>query len=157
MRTLLFLALLLTIGSVCEAQFVPTREPARVEIGLAVLYVETFTPPPDYARWYAWAEQCLQLKGEYSKIHWLITDKPWGMNPDSLTYGMWQKEGRRITINKLEKMDSALIIHESIHDILGAHPEFPDSAVHPKSVYGGQCSWQLHGDIHRPVVGKLGS
>lgn len=137
----------------CAAQNVSVAPRSAMPFQNAALYVNALTPPPAYQRWYTWAEHCTRLQGDYAGVHWLTADHPWGVTPDT-TFAMWQKDGRRITLNKQEMMDSALVIHESIHDIVGLHPEYPDTAVHPKEFYRGQCSWQHHGDlVTKPVRG----
>lgn len=144
----LIAALLAALAAPCAAQgpvaaILPA--PARAQ---AIVYVAQIPPdsvPPEYARWYAWAEHCTGLKGDYAKVRWYVTPAPWsdGLHKGP-TFGMWQK-GHRITINYPEHMDSTLVIHESIHDLSSYYADlYPDSIPHPKALYNGVCATEFH-------------
>lgn len=102
------------------------------------LVVRTFTPPANYAGWYESAEKCAGMKGDFKAVTWTITPTPWG----DTTYAEWHvvrdslgfPKRVEITISVGLWLDSMIVIHESLHDILWrngwAAPDAPEGLGH---------------------------
>lgn len=134
---------LMTVGLVglflahpLEAQ-VALAAPAVVPT-VAVVYVGAFTPPPSYAAWYAAAERCSGLTGNYALVRWYLAAHPW-TSAAGVTYGSWQAP-HRITVNGDGEADSVLVEHEALHDILSYYPALQTGGVHPLPWFDGRCS-----------------
>lgn len=136
MRTL-FLVFALMLGSAqtrtCSAQSV---------------YVQDILPPQEWRQYYYQMEKCTGLKGDFSKIRWQVTPKPWsdhtsadvGMD-SSMTFGMWMHvvgagDSTKIILNATDAHIESYIKHEELHDILWRNGwEGPDAiAGAPDSV-----------------------
>lgn len=132
---LVMLAMLLIAGArQGQAPPIPT-----VVSRVAVLYIESMDPPPVYAKWYADAERCTGLKGDYAKVRWYKTPHPWSDEPKDTTWAMWQPE-HRITMNLDDKFDSTVVMHEAIHDILHYQKVWDEKNPHPSAFFGvGRC------------------
>ncbi len=134
--------LLLALASDTAAQSPSTALQGAVWI-TPVLYVERITAPPEYARWYAATETCAGLKGDYAQVRWLVTPAPW-MGVNGTTFGMWQK-GHRITLNAPERMDSTLVMHEVMHDLLEVNGLNRPDDPHPEAYFGpDRCVYRFH-------------
>ncbi len=138
------LAFILMGVNQCAGQMTPASVPNEAKRLTPVLYVTRLdSVPPEYARWYAATERCAGLRGDYAKVRWYLTPGPWtGLNGP--TYGMWQ-DGRRITLNKPEWMDSTLVMHEVMHDLLSANDLTDPTDAHPPAYFGpGKCVYRFH-------------
>ena len=82
-------------------------------------------------------EKCLGLRGDFSKVQWYITPQPWvdGLHGAAVTYGLWRPP-HRIIVNAPDVLDSALVSHESVHDILGSNGLQSPENPHPKPFFG---------------------
>lgn len=89
-----------------------------------VVFASQFVPPVEYREWYHQAERCVGKRGNFSKIIWTVTRKPW--NYDSLgralTYGLFapSTDGIHgvILLNATDWENKWYVMHEEIHDIL---------------------------------------
>ncbi len=110
---------------------------------VAVLYVARVPDdsiPEQYRGWYADAERCTGLRGDFGKVKWFTTAHPWHKTPKDTTWALWQ-EPHRITINAEGWMDSTLVVHESIHDILSYQRLYEQGEAHPATWFGeGKCA-----------------
>jgi hypothetical protein len=91
------------------------------------LYVTQVEHPP--ALWeqiYHETERCLKKTGDYGDVQWYTTTVPWDRgNNRGLTWGLWRDmDGPNQIIVVLG--DTALIRHESVHDILARNGFQPD-------------------------------
>lgn len=121
--------------SCSQAQSAPAATKDGPAVAQSVLYVELLdTVPQPYRAWYAVAEHCLGLQGNYDAVRWYTTPRPWG----DTTWAMWQTP-HRITINAKSAMDSAIVIHESKHDILAWNGLATPDDPHPAPYFGGTC------------------
>ncbi len=112
------------------------RAPLMVVSVLYVALVNEDSVPAQYRGWYADAERCSGLRGEYESVKWFTTPHPWG----DTTWAMWQPP-HRITINREDALDSAIVFHEALHDILSYQRLYQQNEAHPSSWYGpGRCS-----------------
>jgi hypothetical protein len=114
----------------------------------AVIYVVEIRPQPEYARWYSSAERCLGMKGAYAKVQWFVTPGPWTdhRHGNGLTYAVWRPP-HKIILNRPEAMDSTLVIHEAVHDILGANgidQSRDEDQGHPLPYFDGRCTYRYH-------------
>jgi hypothetical protein len=114
----------------------------------AVIYVTEIRPQPEYARWYSSAERCLGMKGAYAKVQWFVTPGPWTdhQHGNGLTYGVWRPP-HKIILNRPEAVDSTLVIHEAVHDILGANgidQSRDEDQGHPLPYFDGRCTYRYH-------------
>ena len=138
---------LIALPGVCPAQILPSSsgdQPMRN----AVIYVTEIRPQSEYARWYASAERCLGMRGAYAKVQWFVAPAPWsdGRHGNDLTYGAWRPP-HKITLNLPEAMDSTLVIHEAVHDILGANgidQSRDEDQGHPPPYFDGRCTYRYH-------------
>lgn len=114
------------------------------------LYLTRLVPPAWYRQVYLNAVRCSGGRGDYDKIEWLSVPAPW-LQGQHQTLGSWEAlpDGRaRIVLNALQLGDSALVAHESLHDILwrsgwseapyNANATWDDSVQvnHPSPPYG---------------------
>jgi len=108
------------------------------------VYVQRFLPPPIYAQWYASMERCAGLRGDFNRVTWLVTPLPWrdGNHGLDSTYGAtWD---HHILVNALEALDSVLVSHEALHDILSYH-DIHNDASHPFPWFGPLgCANEFH-------------
>jgi hypothetical protein len=134
----------------CQAQTPAERAPAAAGARYQMPSMLLVTEIPGNAvlkHFYRAAEKCLGLKGNYARVRWFLTPKPWSDGQhQGLTYGMWREKSpkNKITLNAAEANDSVLIVHESTHDILSRHPEITDTALHPMPYFDGRCSPEFH-------------
>jgi hypothetical protein len=136
-------AFLLMGARSCTAQMTPASMPAETRLITPVLYVTRVAPPSEYARWYADTERCVGLKGNYQKVRWYMAPSAW-TGPNGITYGMWQ-DGHRITLNLPEAMDSTLVMHEAMHDILAVNDLDDPKEPHPPAYFGAdKCVFRFH-------------
>lgn len=109
---LLALLLLLPACSGCHHEAWPDKPIAPRE----------FSPPANYRDWYGEAEKCVGMKGDYDKVHWFVNPTPWGHTTFAQFYVYRDSLGfprqEEITISVGLWLDSMIVIHESIHDIL---------------------------------------
>lgn len=123
------------------SQWPPQPDVGEPHIGkvLPGLYIRRFNPPEEYERWYHAMEKCVGARGDYRKVEWLVVAAPW-LDGQRRTHGSWEsKNGReRITVNAQEWLDSTLVMHEAIHDILWRagwrRPPLADSATDTDSI-----------------------
>lgn len=140
------LGALLVLVSPLHGQMVPSSDAEGMPAVSGVVYIQKLTPDTSYARWYHDMERCIGLEGDYAAVLWFVTPRPWidGRHGNDSTYGLYWSP-HRIILNSPERLDSALVAHESLHDILAYHKEYADSEPHPKSVYGkGKCAEEFH-------------
>ncbi len=130
--------LLLLLTSPLLAQSAAPAIVPSVVPTVAVVYVAEFTPPPSYAVWYADAERCSGLVGNYARVRWYLAAHPWS-SAAGVTYGSWRAP-HRITVNGDGEADSVLVVHEAIHDILSYYPALQTGAAHPLPWFDGRCS-----------------
>jgi hypothetical protein len=116
-------------------------------------------PPADYARWYKAMERCSGMKGAYRRVSWLMVSAPW-LTGQRRTHGSWEGNNdngaARIVVNREEWLDSTLVTHEALHDILWRNgfrmPPLPPTATdtdsieakHPKPY--GRCAPTYYDD-----------
>jgi hypothetical protein len=129
------------------------------------LYVYRIDKPPvQYAEWYRSMEKCTGMKGSYRRIKWLMVQAPW-ITGQRKTHGSWQGDNdngtAKVVVNAEEWMDSTLVTHEALHDILWRNgftlPDLPpwatdtDSieAKHPKPWFG-RCAPTYYDDRKAP-------
>lgn len=101
--------------------------------------VTRIAPRPDvYRTWYAEAERCTGLKGQFSGLQFFAVHAVYFYNPeDSLSQypliGLYHWDiirGRQIYITMKYLLNRAVVVHESIHDLMnlnGLTPGHPDS------------------------------
>ena len=147
---------LLFFAASAHAQAVPAPDTVRIAGASAVIYVVDLTPPPEYARWYRAAEVCIahlaggrQLlnwqetilrPGNYKRVRWYLTAKPWtDHRHPGVTLAAW-RPGHRITMSRHYAADSAVVMHEAIHDILAYNGLNDDRTPHPMPWYDGRCA-----------------
>lgn len=136
-------AFLLMGASYCHGQMTPATTPSAART-TAVVFVTRIEAPPEYARWYAATERCAGLTGDFSKVRWYLTPTPWTGQSGGSTYGMWQ-DGHRITLNKPEAMDSNLVMHEVMHDLLDSNGKSDPRDAHPEAYFGPtRCVYRFH-------------
>lgn len=114
----LALALGMSSGSLLAQS--PARQASQVGPVLPGLYMNRFIPPDSYARWYKAAEDCTHMRGDYERVEWLMVQAPW-LEGQWKTLGSWEWMSlgyARIVVNRQDWMDSTLVMHEAIHDIL---------------------------------------
>jgi hypothetical protein len=121
------------------------EHPALIPAG-GPLILTPFTPPDDYARWYANMEKCADVEGDYSQIKWYVVPAPW-VGTDSAhatTRAFWIKrdDTRRIIVNAQEWRDSVLVEHEMLHDVLSYRENKP-TVEHPAPWFDGKCSEEV--------------
>lgn len=110
--------------------FACMHTPRVVHAQSGVVMVRRIAPPPEYARWYRAMERCAGLRGDFKAVRWFVTPLPWldGRHGNDSTYGIsW---GKNILVNEREAMDSTLVSHEALHDILRYH-NIPNKSDHP--------------------------
>jgi hypothetical protein len=103
----------LCLWGTCAAQQPPVTEPVPV-------YATEFHPPDEYRQWYHQAEQCAHARGDYRKIIFAVTPKPWRV-PTGWTFGQWTNlaDGRGLIIlNADDWRNEFYVKHEMLHDIL---------------------------------------
>ena len=138
---------LIALPGICSAQMLPSSSRERPTRN-AVLYVMEIRPQSEYARWYASAEHCLGLQGAFDKVQWFIAPAPWsdGRHGNALTYGAWRPP-HRIILNRPDAMDSTLVSHEAVHDILdvnGIDQGREEDQGHPLPYFDGRCTYRYH-------------
>ena len=144
---------LIALPGVCPAQTLPSSSREQPTSN-AVIYVTEIRPQSEYARWYAAAERCLGMQGAYAKVHWFIAPGPWsdGQHGDGLTYGAWRPP-HKIILNRPEALDSTLVIHEAVHDILGSNAidqGRDEDKGHPSPYFDGRCTYRHHPEPPKP-------
>jgi hypothetical protein len=156
--------LLLTLPLYACAQAVTGSPFARPELTPATggpLIITAFHPPAEYARWYANMERCMGMKGDYSKVRWLVVPAPWRGSDQvqGLTHAFWLKDRygvRQVIVNAKEWQDSALVEHEVVHDILSYNhdqmTEFQISEQHPQPFFDGECA----PEFYTPLAERVG-
>jgi hypothetical protein len=111
-----------------------------------MLLIREITPPPPYAQWYAAMERCAGLKGAFVAVRWFVTPTPWvdGQHGNDSTYGMTYRH--HIVLNLPEALDSTLVSHEALHDILSYHPQmWIDAGPHPAPWFAPDgCAEEFH-------------
>jgi hypothetical protein len=138
---------LIALPGICPAQTMSSSIMGRPTSN-AVVYVTEIRPQPEYARWYASAERCLGMQGAYDKVQWFVTPNPWSdhRHGNGLTYGVWRPP-HKIILNRPEALDSTLVIHEAVHDILGANgidQSRDEDQGHPLPYFDGRCTYRYH-------------
>jgi len=138
---------LIALPGICPAQML-TSSSREHPISNAVLYVTEIRPQSEYARWYASAEHCLGMQGAYAKVQWFIAPAAWsdGRHGKALTYGAW-RPSHKIILNRPDAMDSTLVIHEAVHDILGVNgidQDREEDQGHPMPYFDGRCTYRYH-------------
>jgi hypothetical protein len=138
---------LIALPGVCHAQIL-TSSSREHPTSTAVLYVTEVRPHSEYARWYADAERCLGMQGAYAKVQWFVASAPWsdGQHGNALTYAAWRPP-HRIILNRPDILDSTLVIHEAVHDILGVNGIDQDKEAdqgHPMPYFDGRCTYRYH-------------
>jgi hypothetical protein len=73
-------------------------------------------PPAIWERIYKEVEKCVGFKGKFKAIKWYITAAPWESD-NGTTYGMWRISNGKSSII-VAHGDTAVVRHESLHDIL---------------------------------------
>jgi hypothetical protein len=127
--------LLFLPADLAQAQMIPAQGEGFRSAG--VIFVSDLTAPPEYARWYAAMERCLGMKGDYAKVQWYSTPAPWsdGRHGNRLTYGLWRAP-HKIVLNAPGVLDSMLVSHEVVHDIVGTHGLQSPERPHPTPFFG---------------------
>jgi hypothetical protein len=138
---------LIALPGVCSAQMLPSSSREQPTSN-AVLYVTDIRPPSEYARWYASAERCLGMQGAYAKVQWFVAPAPWSdhRHGSGLTYAAWRPP-HRIILNRPDALDSTLVIHEAVHDILGVNgidQGRDEDQGHPMPYFDGRCTYRYH-------------
>ena len=138
---------LIALPGVCSAQLLPSSSSEHPTTN-AVIYVREIRPQSEYARWYASAERCLGMRGAYAKVQWFVAPAPWSdhRHGSGLTYAAWRPP-HRIILNRPDAMDSTLVIHEAVHDILGVNEIDQDREAdqgHPMPYFDGRCTYRYH-------------
>lgn len=91
------------------------------------VYATEFRPPEEYRVWYREAERCAGFRGNYHKVIFAVTEKPWKTGYDSLsktalyTYGQWTSAEHGyglIVLNADDWRNEFYVKHEMLHDIL---------------------------------------
>lgn len=150
-------SLVLLSGCLPSPAFAQAPAPDTVRIGptTAVIYIVDLKAPPEYARWYHQAERCISaiapagpwyaphrtLRGRYAAVRWFRTNEPWrdGLHGGMSTLAAWQP-GHRITISAPYLSDSAIVMHEAVHDILAWNGMSDENDPHPAAFFDGRCA-----------------
>lgn len=73
--------------------------------------------PEEYAAWYAEAEECLGLRGDFSAVRWFVADDIRRKDSGKLVMGLWESPDD-ITILATAVTYQRTIRHEAVHHIL---------------------------------------
>jgi hypothetical protein len=145
--TILVLLALIALPRSCRAQMLASSSREQ-PTNNSVIYVTEIHPRPEYDRWYASAERCLGLRGAYTKVQWFVAPSPWSdhRHGNGLTYGVWRPP-HKIILNRPEALDSTLVIHEAVHEILDANgidQSREEDQGHPFPYFDGRCTYRYH-------------
>lgn len=108
---------------------------------------ELIPPGVGYARWYARAEVCTGIHGDFSRVRWYryAGDHVPGRTATAVT---WHRQ-HKIAITEHYLRDSNTVIHESIHDLIRRddHPaEYFGTRPTPYARnVGGKCAGMVNG------------
>lgn len=106
---------------------------------------ELMAPPVEYAGWYARAEACSGLHGDFSRVRWYRyagDDLPAGKGVHAGDVGATWARQHKIALASARMLDSGAVIHEALHDVLGVrgHPVEYFGQNDGGGYYGGKCS-----------------
>lgn len=82
-------------------------------------------PRPLFRHWYALAEQCSGRQGDFARVRWYWYQHETEIPGEPGAVGMTWLRSHKIALAGTAVSDSAVVIHESLHDVLGVdgHPE----------------------------------
>ncbi len=125
------------------------RRPPRALIALlAVLGCETpvdpiegaieITPPPAYSEWWDDTERCARISGDFLGVRWFVAFE---LDGSDEVVGQWT-ERREIILRSDTWLDSIVVRHEILHDLLGGDrghegPEWDTCDLRGRSLPGG--------------------
>lgn len=88
-----------------------------------------FEPPAIYRQWYHDAELCSGLTGDFDAVHW---QHVYDLREGGQMYAGYWYPRHKITIRDDYMLDSTLVMHESMHDLI-------QSGDHPSHYFMGVC------------------
>jgi hypothetical protein len=93
-----------------------------------------FTPPAQYRAWWALAEACSGLRGDFNAVSWYSypSGDVFALGGEPVN-AAWYGDGNRIVLGDSEEFDGSLVRHEMLHALLR-------SGAHPRQQFLGNCS-----------------
>lgn len=84
-----------------------------------------FTPPAEYADWWAETEACSGLDGDMDRVAWYTATSITG--DGKIASGRWSPPHDVVLVLGYED-DGMIVRHEMLHDLLGGDPDHTASA-----------------------------
>jgi hypothetical protein len=90
--------------------------------------------PAIYREWWADAERCSSLEGDFERLHWFVIPGTVSFEYQGGRYdGVWWSDYHWIALSEARVSDSLVVRHEMLHDLLGR-------GDHPPQYYQELCA-----------------